>query len=1152
MKKNLIAILTAAVIVISFLSSAIIVSAGDPTYWYKTENGVLTTDSYSLYPFMATSLDIGFSKYGEMIDSNNQVGLQYPGFDTVGTYDQTLGTSYDPFANELVSKALWINGWLVNVTYRNKIYMLTNPQLAFRNVWAFALFADGQTYGGSWNTNLTTAVQGLGGRQTNKFAWTDNMTILYDGPRKFVAMMTTHINDTQGAASWQLVDVVLTAIFDKVSKQVMLYKEVKLKLEPKYFDDLVDVQFSNRGEWDLGPPTGARQIESYAHIYYQYNDTSYDENWSDAKNLKRDIQDNFQGPGTANQTNIVIPHNNDTNGHTWYGYMLSCPSDTNPFVVNVEHVFVNGGYKIPSTPLPYIIVEQDGIANPSPGDVNENGPSTDSWWIFFPHQFGPNDNVTILYKNYIKDTHPEDDCTDGHFPYDACDTDGNPHEYTLAQIISADTVLTGYEPKLPGAVVGYAAYWPVLSDYTPDGWTWALQSLLNLQATDMGVEPNIPFLIGEWDFVLALGGQFRGVTVYGITDYHDAQDAQMDAPYNHNVVDREVRYQLAQIFKPWDLTSAVQKDNTRWVDFTNDPITKPIGKTYFVLTHAPVMPIPNDQWDQYCTFSERVIDLNTSTVLRRWYTDYLGHWTWDYNFTWNTNTGIGNITGLNPTHCYKILYSTTVYDTIYPHLGWGDNDYANVKVWANGTLGGQYYNITSGWNPPPPTVSGNTLNSTVLINDAHNFTDKLNATVGLAMNNAFTTQLTNTTATKNGTLQLDGHLIFNATELKVFKENIATGTLVELGGTWNTWQASVINYTDSAFINLTQVALYYTIEPPCTKDQDGATRLLDLHIDSAKVDLGYTINITYWRNTTYWMWNLSWDFDLDACITWHIPGTYEWTILGRDAATSDSLGATLDTAALKNKQVEIGNAGEDMEYPEWGQPTIPYVMNCFGTLPGTRTDYKTTLPDPSIPGARAALVDDWCTRWPVSSSNMLAVGGPLANMLAYYFNDFTDAFYGSNVGWLGEAFTPYMPWAGKLIALSCWSKNAYQDNATYGYATIGTYKDLNGTVGLLIWGNGPRDTYYASKFFHDEIIYELQAFPPHVTSVIIEINYTDSKHPTFTMKEVLGTISERQITAYPVDGYTMDLRQLMPLTERRVPYWYPETSHLKGKIHLDP
>jgi hypothetical protein len=44
-------------------------------------------------------------------------------------------------------------------------------------------------------------------------------------------------------------------------------------------------------------------------------------------------------------------------------------------------------------------------------------------------------------------------------------------------------------------------------------------------------------------------------------------------------------------------------------------------------------------------------------------------------------------------------------------------------------------------------------------------------------------------------------------------------------------------------------------------------------------------------------------------------GRYEWTVVGRDAASVDSAGASLVTAAFKNKQVEIGLAGEDMYDP---------------------------------------------------------------------------------------------------------------------------------------------------------------------------------------------------------------------------------------------
>jgi len=145
---------------------------------------------------------------------------------------------------------------------------------------------------------------------------------------------------------------------------------------------------------------------------------------------------------------------------------------------------------------------------------------------------------------------------------------------------------------------------------------------------------------------------------------------------------------------------------------------------------------------------------------------------------------------------------------------------------------------------------------------------------------------------------------------------------------------------------------------------------------------------------------------------------------------------------------------------------------------------------------------------------MIGVGGPYANLFAYYFNDFTDAFFG-----LWE-FTPYGPYQGKIIAASCWNVssnhiahggNAYASDGTVGYATITTYKDINGTIGFLVWGYDARDTFHASKFFDEELIYELQRFPLCATSIILEIDYYDSLHPTFTIVEVLGTISETMV-----------------------------------------
>ncbi|RLI39897.1 hypothetical protein DRO69_13730, partial [Candidatus Bathyarchaeota archaeon] len=256
-------------------------------------------------------------------------------------------------------------------------------------------------------------------------------------------------------------------------------------------------------------------------------------------------------------------------------------------------------------------------------------------------------------------------------------------------------------------------------------------------------------------------------------------------------------------------------------------------------------------------------------------------------------------------------------------------------------------------------------------------------------------------------------------------------------------------------------------------------------------------NITIWLNIN------GEGLEDDQLYDERIPGRYEWITVGRDAHSADSIGASLVSAAFKNKQIEVGNAGFDMVFQEWSLTSIPYLLNKFsGTSTGWPPDYKDDI-------YRIALKDDWCTTWPVASSNLIAIGGPLANHITEYFNDFTDAFYGLNT--TEAPFTPYAPFVGKIIGLSCWNKTTYTASSEVGYAVITTYKDINGTVGFLVWGVNARDTFYASKFFHEEIIYELQSFPLCATSIIVQIDYIDPEHPTFTIPEVLGTISETTV-----------------------------------------
>jgi hypothetical protein len=307
------------------------------------------------------------------------------------------------------------------------------------------------------------------------------------------------------------------------------------------------------------------------------------------------------------------------------------------------------------------------------------------------------------------------------------------------------------------------------------------------------------------------------------------------------------------------------------------------------------------------------------------------------------------------------------------------------------------------------------------------------------------------------------------------------------GGTGNDW-----------IPNATEWDQYGTFSERIENLTDG--RLLERYwdYDIVRLPSGYA-NITFYYSGYYKILYSTTD------------SRYEWITVGRDAKSVDSVGAALVAAAFKDKGIEIGLGGLDMNSTSYGL-LIPYLLSKFRTG-DTFQDYFAT-PDLSQPGQRLAFMDDWCTYWPIASSDMIAVGGPSANQITMYYNDYMNAFYGAS--W----FTPYTSWSGKIASATCWAKNAYASsggkNGT-GYATIGTYLDINGTVGFNVWGLDGRDTYYATYWLNGDPardippgIHQLQDAPKCLTSIILEIDYTDSKHPVFSIVECLGTISETE------------------------------------------
>jgi hypothetical protein len=1026
MKKSITAMLMTTVILLSFLGTTLLIpkaGAADPTAWYTLKNGVLSSDYYSLYPFMNDSLDMGISKYGEMISDNGavSVGLQYPGHEVVGTYDQGLGTSRDPFANEGVEKKLWLNGWLMEIRY-------THRTLRDREILVMAMFADMAGYGGNWLNGFNASkVNGLaaaphGGRKCTAYAATDPLQVLYDGPRRYIALSVTHISDWtddngNGVVdypdeTWPVLDLRITFIFEKDKKDVIILKDIKLLMSGKELASPVDVQFSDREEWDLGP---SPEWPSYAHFYHQQLTTCYGPEWHMATGILREYE--YKGPGDI--AGVAVKDSRDP-----YGPPIAAGSVR----VYIDRVFKEEG-------LDYDIDYNTGAI---------------TWHIAAPTH---TNELKVIYKLYkYTDMTLRQIMT------------GVPHLYDVAQIISADEDENG---DLAPQYVGWKAFWPVLSDYTVDGWTTSLQPLLNVSQPDfLAKEPDIPFTIGEWDFLLGKNYpmQFRGVEVVGLTDYHDADDKQMGVGHS-NVLDREAMYQLNEVFNPWDLVTAVHDPSARWVEFftahagytnvTNIENVPVIVRPNCTATYVKIGPteyIPDPaEWDQYATFSERIINLDNMTLLKRG-VDYV---------IWQNADGTASIEFYVSGHM-KVLYSTMgMYQTTDDNannagvFGTPDKDLDKWLFGDDALAPIEFYIFT-----PNPTNSWKTATLKIRNYDVNLQQGEIDA---VYLNGHYV-----------GTLQGDG-------DPALGDGTYPRWTISEFEFPGKMLNATGMQYVQ-IFIDCAPNALPVTINPynAATWPKQGEDGW------AVEVDWGRIV-FTYDENTP-------------------MP-RYEWTIVGRDASTVDSMGAALVAAAFKDKEVETANAGMDMAYMEGGitTPNTPYVMNLFsGTVPGTKPNYKDSV---STPGQRTALVDDWCHTYPVASSDMVVLGGPGANLLALYFNDYTDGFYGMNTA--AEHYTPYAPWQMRLAGIACWNKNAYGATETVGYALISTYLDINGTVGFLVSGLYGRDTYYVSKWFHDGGIHTLQTLNPCVTSLIIKIDYTDAKHPVFTIAEYLGTISEK-------------------------------------------
>jgi hypothetical protein len=955
---------------------------------YMTVPGVLHDDTYVLFPYMKKSLTIGFSKYGEMIDRDTKLGLEYGGV-------------MDPFATDpaVVAEYEWVEGWIIDITYESGG--------EYRNVWAFALHSDylnAASIGGDWQEGIMvdpTDPSVQGGRKTSGGAVTQPIKVLYDGPRRFVALLNTVVYE-DAAHNYPLVNIDITVVFNKVKKQVILYKDIK-RLDTRKSVGAMQIEFSERGEWDLGagaPP------KSYANIY-TYQPTEYDSHYQGWYN---NAPAGFDG--TYDLLQVI---DDDMDYVAWAAWWPK------PITSYVEAIHLIGRDTILKTMSTH-----------------------EEIWVILP----PEPQQVFVIDDYDPVPEPTDNVLGNWmenpmvFVNDMFRVEGTHYEYNTAT--NTITFYPAYEPQV-GDVVK-AVYKHDASQY------------------DMSEEEGVPFANAEWCFVMdETTDQFRAVTVYGVTDLNDGLDNEMPGVPS-NVIDREVAYYMEETFNPYDLNQAVHKDHRRWVQIY-DPLPIPTGAV--VLDNAP-MEISLPTWDGYNEFAERVL---VNGVLQQPLRS--GHFGWDYSLYVSPLTGVGTITFRTTlpagTHL-KILYSTLPQ--------WSDETSLLLgrETWNGTVLQGEIVN-------PFTSVTGSASLPTNPLGVDHTFAYNIAALyVGLEVD----TNFTNT----DNEIDID---LFNE-EFKVIYDPNTTPDYVSEVETDDT-----IVEDEYANVNYT---LWVTQLPP-----DGLRLTMENNNEATYVDnisVEFEILFDTWYNANTSELNVTMTVTANIAYNEHQEGEYEWAVVGKNAATIDSIGAGYVTQAFDSKkQIHVRMMGLDIRDPIYGT-NAPYVM--AGATTGTRADYYYG----AFMGAgydadddRCGLHDDWCTSNPVASSNMLFVGGPRPNLGTEYFNEFTMGFYAR-----GEHVTTDVGQSDKILALSCWDKHVFGS----GYAVISVYEDLNGTIGFLIWGVDGQDTYYATKWFWDYGIYYLQTENDGVTDLILEIFYppTDPIHPVIGRVERLGTISHKE------------------------------------------
>ncbi len=208
------------------------------------------------------SLRIGMTEYAEFATQDN-TGIAYGATATEWWETESWASTGIP------NPANLIQGWTFYMNY-------TRAQ-EIRQILAYAVFSN------MVNEEAGRGVVSwVGTLPIDSPSWTPVMgeltpsgiQVLYDSARLVVVRAMVTITDNNYGNGEDVAQITFTVIMNKDTKYAIVYKDLKILIDPKVLDRINDLAFSERYEIDI-----ARNINSgnraYIHWFKDYNDTTY-------------------------------------------------------------------------------------------------------------------------------------------------------------------------------------------------------------------------------------------------------------------------------------------------------------------------------------------------------------------------------------------------------------------------------------------------------------------------------------------------------------------------------------------------------------------------------------------------------------------------------------------------------------------------------------------------------------------------------------------------------------------------------------------------------------------------------------------------------------------------------------------------------------